>query len=326
MARKQIVADMEAEGCLMLIEDKTIMQPFGDRSQVVVEPYLTDQWYVDAKTLAQPAIKAVENGETRFVPGNWDKTYYEWMRNIEPWCVSRQLWWGHRIPAWYGPIHRQHADGAKSSEITHTVDENGKRLTITGFKTFVAANADEAIEQARKYYGGDVFIVESATLGLDAVGSPASTAKGVAIWQDDDVLDTWFSSALWPFSTMGWPGDVDPALKEFYPGAVLVTAFDIIFFWVARMMMQGIHFMGEVPFKDVYIHALVRDEKGRKMSKSLGNAIDPLELVDEFGADALRMTLAAMAAQGRDIKLAKQRVEGIATSRPSCGMRRSSRR
>ena len=258
-ARKQVVADMEAEGCLMLIEDKTIMQPFGDRSQVVVEPYLTDQWYVDAKTLAQPAIKAVETGETRFVPGNWDKTYYEWMRNIEPWCVSRQLWWGHRIPAWYGPDK----------------------------KYFVAYDEAAAREQAKKHYGKDVELV-----------------------QDEDVLDTWFSSALWPFSTMGWPGDVDPALKEFYPGAVLVTAFDIIFFWVARMMMQGIHFMGEVPFKDVYIHALVRDEKGRKMSKSLGNAIDPLELVDEFGADALRMTLAAMAAQGRDIKLAKQRVEG----------------
>ncbi|MBK8840618.1 MAG: valine--tRNA ligase [Hyphomonadaceae bacterium] len=258
-ARKQVVADLEAEGCLMLIEDKTIMQPFGDRSQVVVEPYLTDQWYVDAKTLAQPAIKAVENGETRFVPENWSKTYYEWMRNIEPWCVSRQLWWGHRIPAWYGPDK----------------------------KYFVATDEAGAQTQATKHYG-----------------------KAVELTQDEDVLDTWFSSALWPFSTMGWPGDIDPALKEFYPGAVLVTAFDIIFFWVARMMMQGIHFMGEVPFKDVYIHALVRDEKGRKMSKSLGNAIDPLELVDEFGADALRMTLAAMAAQGRDIKLAKSRVEG----------------
>ncbi len=258
-ARKKVVADIEALGLLHAIEDTKIQQPFGDRSQVVIEPYLTDQWYVDAATLAKPAIAAVEKGETKFVPENWAKTYYEWMRNIEPWCVSRQLWWGHRIPAWYGPDK----------------------------KFFVAYDEAGAMAQAKKHYG-----------------------KDVELFQDEDVLDTWFSSGLWPFSTMGWPGDTDPALKEFYPGAVLVTAFDIIFFWVARMMMQGIHFMGEVPFKDVYIHALVRDEKGQKMSKSKGNVIDPLELVDEFGADALRMTLAAMAAQGRDIKLAKSRVEG----------------
>ncbi|MFT3725218.1 MAG: valine--tRNA ligase [Hyphomonadaceae bacterium] len=259
VARKKVVADIETLGLLHAVEDTKIQQPFGDRSQVVIEPYLTDQWYVDAATLAKPAIKAVESGETKFVPENWAKTYFEWMRNIEPWCVSRQLWWGHRIPAWYGPDK----------------------------KFFVAYDEAGAKAQAKKHYGKDVELV-----------------------QDEDVLDTWFSSGLWPFSTMGWPGDVDPALKEFYPGSVLVTAFDIIFFWVARMMMQGIHFMGEVPFKDVYIHALVRDEKGQKMSKSKGNVIDPLELVDEFGADALRMTLAAMAAQGRDIKLAKSRVEG----------------
>jgi valyl-tRNA synthetase len=305
LARKQVVADIEAEGCLIKIEDKLIMQPFGDRSQVVVEPYLTDQWYVDAKTLAQPAIKAVESGETRFVPETWAKTYYEWMRNIEPWCVSRQLWWGHRIPAWYGPeITTQSDAGDGRGEVVDSACALPPRF-------FVAASAEQALVQARKQYGGEVTLApsrEEAVRRMSADGD--ASHPPICLWQDEDVLDTWFSSALWPFSTMGWPGAVDPALKEFYPGAVLVTAFDIIFFWVARMMMQGIHFMGEVPFKDVYIHALVRDEKGRKMSKSLGNAIDPLELVDEFGADALRMTLAAMAAQGRDIKLAKSRVEG----------------
>ncbi len=289
VARKKIVADIEALGLLHAIEDTKIQQPFGDRSQVVIEPYLTDQWYVDAATLAKPAIAAVEKGETKFVPENWAKTYYEWMRNIEPWCVSRQLWWGHRIPAWYG--FPKDVKG-----------ERGGKAQMIQPKVFVAHNAEEALAQARRYYGQEVFVQDGST--------PDGLHAALPIWQDEDVLDTWFSSGLWPFSTMGWPGDVDPALKEFYPGSVLVTAFDIIFFWVARMMMQGIHFMGEVPFKDVYIHALVRDEKGQKMSKSKGNVIDPLELVDEFGADALRMTLAAMAAQGRDIKLAKSRVEG----------------
>ncbi len=258
-ARKKIVADMETAGLLALIENTTLQQPFGDRSGVVIEPYLTDQWYVDAKTLAAPAVKAVVDGATRFVPEQWEKTYFEWMRNIEPWCISRQLWWGHRIPAWFGPDNR----------------------------FFVAPTGAEALAQAEKHYG-----------------------KPVTLRQDEDVLDTWFSSALWPFSTMGWPEDADPALKEFYPGAVLVTAFDIIFFWVARMMMQGLHFMGEVPFKDVYIHALVLDEKGQKMSKSKGNVIDPLELIDVYGADALRFTMSAMAAQGRNIRLSKDRVAG----------------
>ena len=257
-ARDKVVADMDELGLLDQVEKKKIMQPLGDRSHVVIEPMLTDQWYVDAKTLAQPAIKAVEEGQTRFVPENWSKTYYNWMRDIEPWCVSRQLWWGHRIPAWFGP------DG----------------------KTFVALTENDAAKQAEEYYG-----------------------QSTELFQDEDVLDTWFSSALWPFSTMGWPEESEE-LKAFYPTSVLVTGFDIIFFWVARMMMQGIHFMGEVPFKDVYIHALVRDEKGQKMSKSKGNVIDPLELVDEYGADAVRLTLTAMAAQGRDIKLSKQRVAG----------------
>ncbi len=257
-ARIAVVEDIDALGLLLRVEDRKIQQPFGDRSNVVIEPMLTDQWYVDAKTLAQPALEAVRDGRTRFVPQNWEKTYFDWLERIEPWCVSRQLWWGHRIPAWFAP------DG-----------------TI-----FVAENEDTAKAEARKHFGKDVNLT-----------------------QDEDVLDTWFSSALWPFSTLGWP-DQTTALKTFYPTSVLVTAFDIIFFWVARMMMQGIHFMDEVPFKDIYIHALVLDEQGQKMSKSKGNAIDPLELIDAFGADALRFNMAAMAAQGRNVRLSKQRVEG----------------
>ncbi len=256
--RKLLVARMDELGLLREVEDKLVMQPFGDRSNVVIEPWLTDQWYVDAATLAKDAITAVEDGRTTFHPKNWEKTYFEWMRNIQPWCVSRQLWWGHRIPAWYD------ADG----------------------EVYVAENEAAALEQARARHGRDV-----------------------ALTQDEDVLDTWFSSALWPFSTLGWPEET-PELARFYPTSVLITAFDIIFFWVARMMMQGLHFMGEVPFKDIYIHALVRDEHGQKMSKSKGNVIDPLELIDEYGADAVRFTLAAQAGQGRDIRMSKDRVEG----------------
>ena len=257
-ARKRVVAMMEQEGLLAQIEDHTHMVPHGDRSNVVIEPWLTDQWYVDAKTLAAPAIKSVEEGRTVFVPKNWEKTYFEWMNNIQPWCISRQLWWGHRIPAWYGP------DG----------------------EVFVGMDESEAAALAKAHYG-----------------------KDEPLTRDEDVLDTWFSSALWPFSTLGWPDDT-AELKRFYPTNVLVTGFDIIFFWVARMMMMGLHFMGREPFDTIYIHALVRDEKGQKMSKSKGNVIDPLELIDQYGADALRFTLAAMAAQGRDIKLATSRVEG----------------
>jgi valyl-tRNA synthetase len=258
-ARKQVVEDIEALGLLDRTEDKIVMVPHDEKSKmVVIEPYLTDQWYVDAATLAKPAIDAVERGETVFVPKNWEKTYFEWMRNIQPWCISRQLWWGHRIPAWYGP------DG----------------------HVFVAYSDEEAAADAEKHYG-----------------------KKVDLTRDEDVLDTWFSSGLWPFSTLGWP-DETPELKRYYKTDVLVTGFDIIFFWVARMMMMGLHFMKEVPFHTVYIHALVRDEKGQKMSKTKGNVIDPLKLIDEYGADALRFTLAAMAAQGRDIKLATSRVEG----------------
>jgi valyl-tRNA synthetase len=257
-ARKRVVEMLEARGLLEKIEPHTHMVPHGDRGGVPIEPYLTEQWYVDAATLAKPAIASVREGRTSFVPKGWENTYFHWMENIQPWCVSRQLWWGHQIPAWYGP------DG----------------------HVFVELSEADAEAAAARHYG-----------------------RPTALTRDEDVLDTWFSSALWPFSTLGWP-DATPELKRYYPTTVLVTGFDIIFFWVARMMMMGLEFMGEEPFRDVYIHALVRDEKGAKMSKSKGNVIDPLDLIDEFGADALRFTLAAMAAQGRDIKLAKARVAG----------------
>ncbi|WP_428149106.1 valine--tRNA ligase [Brevundimonas sp.] len=251
-ARKAIVARAEHEGWLREIEKTRHVVPHGDRSGVVIEPWLTDQWYVDAHTLAQPALKAVETGDTVFEPKSYEKIYFEWLRNIEPWCISRQLWWGHRIPAWYD------ADG----------------------KIYVAETEAEAVAQS----------------------------GGKALTQDEDVLDTWFSSALWPFSTMGWPGKTDD-LERFYPTSDLVTAADIIFFWVARMMMMGLHFMDEVPFRRVIINGLVRDEKGQKMSKSKGNVIDPLVIIDELGADPLRFTMAILSGT-RDIKLSKQRIEG----------------
>ena len=261
-ARRQILADMAAEGLVDFEEKVQNSVPHGDRSGVVIEPWLMDQWYVNAAELAKPAIRAVEEGRTKFVPERWSKTYFEWMRNIQPWCISRQLWWGHRIPAWYGP------DG----------------------HIFVEESEQEAMAAAQAHYG-----------------------KNVELSRDNDVLDTWFSSGLWPFSTLGWPDeseDVQCDLTRYYPGDVLVTGFDIIFFWVARMMMMSMYVMDdEVPFKEVYIHALVRDEKGQKMSKSKGNVMDPLDLIDQYGADPLRFTLAAMAAQGRDIKMSTTRLE-----------------
>ena len=275
-ARKLIVARLEDFGFLERIEPNTHMVPHGDRSGVVIEPYLTDQWYVDAKTMAQPAIAAVRSGETNFVPKNWEKTYFEWMENIQPWCISRQLWWGHQIPAWYGP------DG----------------------KVFVAESEAEAVGNALGYYAEQEVITpeQAREMAVDP-----DKREGF-ITRDEDVLDTWFSSALWPFSTLGWPDD-DTDVKRYYPTDVLVTGFDIIFFWVARMMMMGLHFMKDVPFSTVYIHRLVRDEKGAKMSKSKGNVIDPLGVIDEYGADALRFALARGAAQGHDIKLSSQHVE-----------------
>ena len=289
-AREKIVEAFEAAELLDQIEDVKIEQPFGDRSGVVIEPWLTDQWYVNARELAKDAIRAVKDGETRFVPENWEKTYFNWMDDIQPWCVSRQLWWGHRIPVWYGP---KLIDGRP--------DEDRGR-----YKFFVAMSAEEALAQASEYYGASIELRVGEFVETTFNGD---RVKYITLRQDEDVLDTWFSSALWPFSTLGWPGETDE-LKTFYPGAVLVTAFDIIFFWVARMMMQGLKFMGQVPFRDVYIHALVLDEKGQKMSKSKGNVMDPLELIDEYGADALRFSMAAQAAQGRNIRLSKPRIEG----------------
>ena len=264
-ARKAIVADLTALAeenptrGLDHIEDKKIMVPHDEKSKlVVIEPFLTDQWWVKADVLAQPALAAVREGRTKFVPQQYENTYFAWLENIKPWCISRQLWWGHQIPAWYGPDN----------------------------EAFVAYDEAEAQALADAHYG-----------------------KTVALTRDPDVLDTWFSSALWPFSTLGWPDDT-AELRRYYPTDVLVTGFDIIFFWVARMMMMGLEFLDEEPFHTVYMHALVRDEKGQKMSKTKGNVIDPLQLIDQYGADATRFTLAAMAAQGRDLKLSIQRVEG----------------
>ena len=274
--RKQIVARLEDFGFLERIEPNTHMVPHGDRSGAVIEPFLTDQWYVDAKTLAQPAIEAVRAGATSFVPKNWEKTFFEWMENIQPWCISRQLWWGHQIPAWYGP------DG----------------------KVFVAETEEEAIGNALGYYAEQEFITpeQGRQMALDR------NKRAGFITRDGDVLDTWFSSALWPFSTLGWPNET-PEVARYYPTDVLVTGWDIIFFWVARMMMMGLHFMKEAPFSTVYIHRLVRDEKGAKMSKSKGNVIDPLGVIDDYGADALRFALARGAAHSHDIKLSPQLVE-----------------
>jgi valyl-tRNA synthetase len=286
-ARAKIIEAINAEGLAVTVKDaegndvpyvenKKITQPFGDRSGVVIEPMLTDQWFADAKTLAEPAIASVREGRTNFVPKNWEKTYFEWMENIEPWCISRQLWWGHQIPAWYGP------DG-----------------TI-----FVEKDEETALEAAIQYY-----IALEGPWKAWVEDKLENFAPGEILTRDEDVLDTWFSSALWPFSTLGWP-EKTPELDTYYQTDVLVTGFDIIFFWVARMMMMGLHFMKEEPFHTVYVHALVRDKHGAKMSKSKGNVIDPLELIDEYGADALRFTLTIMAAQGRDVKLDPARVAG----------------
>ena len=293
-ARKRVVVLMEQRGLLEKVEDHVHAVPHGDRSGVPIEPFLTDQWYVDAKTLARPAITAVREGTTTIIPKSWEKTYFDWMEKIQPWCISRQLWWGHQIPAWYGP---RVIDGVRKLGGDTFTDDKYDLICVTD-------SLVEAQAEAERRYGTKVTMVGGWSAAVDAL------LKGQCpIWRDEDVLDTWFSSALWPFSTLGWPEET-PELKRYYPTSTLVTGFDIIFFWVARMMMMGIHFMKEVPFHDVYIHPLVRDEKGAKMSKSKGNVIDPLGLIDEYGADSLRFTLAAMAAQGRDIRLSPARVEG----------------
>ena len=258
VARKKILEDLSNEGLLVKEENIKNKIPYGDRSNSAIEPFLTEQWFVDAKKLAIKAKKIVKSKKTIFFPENWSKTYFQWMNNIEPWCISRQLWWGHQIPAWYGPDK----------------------------KIFVANNESEAKKNAKKYYKKEVELV-----------------------RDSDVLDTWFSSGLWPFATLGWPTK-NKYLNKFYPTSVLVTGFDIIFFWVARMLMFGMEFMKKEPFRDIYVHALVRDEKGQKMSKSKGNVIDPLELIEIYSADALRFTLLSMASPGRDVKLSEDRVKG----------------
>ncbi|WP_312608023.1 valine--tRNA ligase [Agrobacterium pusense] len=281
-ARKIIVEIFEEAGLLDRIEPHKHVVPHGDRGGVPIEPRLTDQWWVDNKTLAQPAIASVREGRTNFVPKNWENTYFQWMENIQPWCISRQLWWGHQIPAWYGP------DG----------------------QVFVEKTEEEALQAAIQHY-----IAHEGPWKAWVEEKLENFAPGEILTRDEDVLDTWFSSALWPFSTLGWP-EQTPELARYYPTNVLVTGFDIIPFWVVRMMQMGLHFMKDdagnpvEPFSTVYIHALVRDKNGQKMSKSKGNVIDPLELIDEYGADALRFTLAIMAAQGRDVKLDPARIAG----------------
>ena len=386
--RKLVVDTITAEGLAVMttdkdgnaipyVENKKIMQPFGDRSGVVIEPMLTDQWYVDAKTLAKPAIEAVRRGDTSFVPENWAKTYFQWLENIEPWCISRQLWWGHQIPVWYGPSRERitveseigrycNQHNISRAELgQYNADLEAKYVSLRGTPSqlFVGESFEKVRILAREYYK-TLEIVEIGEHNLVRDGAQVrnkldseywlkhddvtGNVKLVGLERDPDVLDTWFSSALWPFSTIGWPEKTEE-LKAFYPGAVLVTAFDIIFFWVARMMMFGLHFMKEIPFNDVYIHALVLDENGKKMSKSEGNVLDPLDIIDgcelqtlidkrlkdsrttdknklkqiekktknQFpegipacGTDALRFTLASQAAQGRDIRLSIDRIVG----------------
>jgi valyl-tRNA synthetase len=317
-ARKLIVEQLESRGLIDKIEPTSHVVPHGDRSGAVLEPFLTDQWYVDAKTLAQPAIKAVRERKTVFLPAQWEATFFNWMDNIQPWCISRQIWWGHQIPAWYGPkLASQPPSPGSFGELRVGSKAIEMRLgpssllasAADDFEVFVAESQDEAVRLAEEYYGNDIAV---HLLGPDedgpAVFQDTSGRPAVNIFRDPDVLDTWFSSGLWPFSTLGWP-DETPELKRFYPTSTLVTGFDIIFFWVARMMMMGLHFMKEVPFRDVYIHRLVRDASGAKMSKSKGNVVDPLGVIDEYGADALRFTLARGAAQGHDIRLGPQEVE-----------------
>ena len=314
-ARKAVVARLKADGVLIPHVDKdgtehdaeprTIQTPYGDRSGVVIEPWLTDQWYVDAATLAKPAIEAVRSGAIQVVPKTWEKTFFNWMENIQPWCVSRQLWWGHQIPAWFGyplwgsdfkPRNPQIAGDASSP-----------------LPTFVAESEDEAKRVAEAFYrenwdlNGKIF---SVVIGNEAGLNVSGDTVVAVIRRDPDVLDTWFSSALWPFATLGWPEKGDATLGGRYPNDVLISGFDILFFWDARMMMQGIHFMKDVPFRTLYLHGLVRAADGAKMSKSKGNTVDPLGLIDTYGADALRFFMAAMESQGRDIKMDEKRVEG----------------
>jgi valyl-tRNA synthetase len=328
-ARKRVIADITAEGnavmvpdedgnAIALVEANKMQQPFGDRSKVVIEPMLTDQWFCDAETLAKPALASVKEGRTNFVPKTWENTYYNWMENIQPWCISRQLWWGHRIPVWYGPHTDTDDSDIEFGTLRYPWESSGDALVIC------ARDEESALVAATKHYslhpehyGKTIRLYDSLETARDCKWKDdrPGYSEPIKLYRDPDVLDTWFSSALWPFSTLGWP-DKTPELARYYQTDVLVTGFDIIFFWVARMMMMGLHFMKDAdgnpvePFHTVYVHALVRDKDGQKMSKSKGNVIDPLVLIEEYGADALRFTLAIMAAQGRDVKLDPARIAG----------------
>jgi len=329
-ARKLVVDQITSEGLAVMVEETTtddegnevtssvpyvenkpIMQPFGDRSKVVIEPMLTDQWFVDAEKVVGPALDAVRNGDTKIMPEAGEKTYYHWLENIEPWCISRQLWWGHQIPVWYGP--KKSEDGLS---IDLPISEVEDRSRVIEWERFCASTEAEAIELAKAYYrsddwNGEIVIVENAKSagGIYDSAEIDPSAPPLPIFRDPDVLDTWFSSGLWPIGTLGWPEQTEE-LQKYFPTDVLVTGFDILFFWVARMMMMQLAVVDQIPFHTVYLHQLVRDEKGKKMSKTTGNVIDPLEIIDEYGADALRFTNAAMAALGGVLKLSEDRIKG----------------
>ncbi len=304
-ARTRVVADLEELGLLDTIEDIVHAVPHDEKTKtVILEPYLTEQWYLNVEPLAEKAVVAVEDGRTRIVPDQWRNVYFNWLKNIQPWCISRQLWWGHQIPAWYGPVFKnEHGDiDLKNLSDSSFVDKTKRKI-------FVAESEQDALAQAQEYYTGlEVSVALTPQEGHEAIGAFFEGSTNVKIWRGEDVLDTWFSSALWPFSTLGWPEETTE-LKRFYPTSVLITAFDIIFFWVARMMMMGLHLKGEVPFNEVFIHNRVLDERGQKMSKTKGNVVDPLDLIGQYGADALRYSLCIAAGQGRDIRLGTNRVE-----------------
>src|SRR3954451_678069 len=327
-ARKQIVADLEGLELLEKIEPITHAVPHDEKTKtVVLEPLLTAQWYLNVAPLAEEAMEAVEEGRTRIVPEQWQTVYFNWLHNIHPWCISRQLWWGHQIPVWYGPLNTpggriiEQEVSEETARLFRPAPSDTNQPTVSDFlgqqsrKEFVAETAEEILAQAIEYYGlNEIVLCKNLADAAEVSMQPGK----IGLWRDDDVLDTWFSSALWPFSTLGWPGETQE-LKRYYPTSVLVTGFDIIFFWVARMMMMGIHFMQKerpsesaerwVPFRQVFIHTRVLDEKGAKMSKTKGNVVDPLELIDAYGADALRFTLALAAGQGRDMRIGPSRVE-----------------
>ncbi|MGR3344659.1 MAG: class I tRNA ligase family protein, partial [Paracoccaceae bacterium] len=305
-ARKRIVELAQTQGWFDGVDADRHKVPHGDRSKVAVEPFLTDQWYVDTSKIVQPAIDAVRSGETRILPEQDAKVYFHWLENIEPWCISRQLWWGHQIPVWYGP--KKTEDGGLLYK--GAFDPDSSLFVATELKTFCAATENKVLEMARKFYPKKYKVEISAKDRVyPDLGSTESGQTIIRLNRDPDVLDTWFSSAIWPIGTLGWP-EQTPELEKYFPTSVLITGFDIIFFWVARMMMMQYAVVGQKPFSTVYVHALVRDEAGKKMSKSAGNVLDPLELIDEYGADAVRFTVTAMAAMGRDLKLSTSRIAG----------------